>query len=373
MDPESFAKQLMENGVRFFTGVPDSFLNGFCTYIQKNVDARHHIIAANEGNAVALAAGYQMATGELPLVYMQNSGMGNAVNPLASLVDKNVYSIPMILLIGWRGEPGIGDHTQHETQGEITTKLLDDLGIPWKVINIDDQVSDVTEWAVNIAQQNNCPVALIARKGALSGKKIKPVDESYPLRREEVIQIVLDYLPSDTIYIATTGRATRELHVLREERGEGHKNDFLNVGSMGHASSVASGIALAKPDRQVVCLDGDAAVLMHMGSLAVIHKTIIPNFLHIVLNNGCHESVGGQPSMGQDVDLTEIAKSCGYQTIQNSADDRESLIDALRQLEIRDRAGFIDMRIRAGLRDDLGPLQVNLKEELDDFEYEIRV
>ncbi len=371
MNPEIFVKELRRNGIDFFTGVPDSFLNGFCTYIQMNIDARHHVIAANEGNAIAMAAGHQIATGGLPLIYMQNSGMGNALNPLISLADKNVYSIPMILLIGWRGEPGIGDHDQHTAQGEITTKLLEDMNILYRILGTEDVEADIAEWAMKKALQNKQPIALVVRKGVLSGDKRKPVDDSYPLRRENAIEILLDKLPTDTIYVATTGRATRELYILRVERGESHRCDFLNVGSMGHASSVAIGIALARPERQVVCLDGDAAALMHMGVMAATDKREIPNFLHIVLNNGCHESVGGQPSAGQKIDLTEVAEACGYQTVGSPAIDRDSLLNALEQLEVRNKAGFLDMRIRAGLRDDLGPLHVSLKEDLEELRKEL--
>ncbi len=372
MNSEIFVNKLRERGVDFFAGVPDSFLNSFCTYLQKNVDSGHHVIAANEGNAIAMAAGYQIATDRLPLVYMQNSGLGNAVNPLVSLADKNVYSVPMILLIGWRGEPGIGDHDQHRTQGEITTKMLDDMDIPYRVMGLSDKEDDMSDWAAKTARREESPVALIVRKGVFSGKKTKPNDDSYPLRRENVIEILLEYLPSDTIYVATTGRATRELHVLREERGESHRHDFLNVGSMGHASSVAVGMALARPNRQIVCLDGDAAALMHLGTFAVTDKCAIPNFLHVVLNNGCHESVGGQPSVGQKADLTVIAEACGYQTIGGPVIDRESLLEALKQLKDRDKAGFLDMWIRAGLRDDLGSLQASLKEELKELREELR-
>lgn len=369
---EQFVRKLQIEGIEFFAGVPDSFLNAFCTYIQNNIDKKHHIIAANEGNAIALAAGYYIASGNMPLVYMQNSGMGNALNPLVSLADKNVYSIPMILLIGWRGEPGIGDHAQHKIQGRITKKLLEDMEISYKVLSEEMDAEQCIEWCIRTAKDNSCPAALIIRKNVFSGDKKKIVDDSYPLRREEAIKIVLDYMPEDTVYVATTGRATRELYNLREERRESHEYDFLNVGSMGHAASVAAGLALAKQQRRIVCLDGDSAVIMHMGSLATVKKEDIPNLMHIVLNNGAHESVGGQPSVGHGINFTGIAKSCGYETIKKEVTTKEELIQAMRTLEKSSKASFIDVRICMGVRDHLGPLNINLQEELKMLRTELR-
>lgn len=365
MNPEVLAKELKNNGVDFYTGVPDSFLYGFCSYIQEYIDAGHHVTAANEGNAIGIAAGHYLASGKVPVVYMQNSGMGNAFNPLVSLADKHVYAIPMILLIGWRGEPGIGDHEQHKTQGELTTTLLNDMGIPYRIVGPESSEQEHAKWAADQARRLRQPVALLVRKGALSGEKKKPVDDSFPMRREDVIRIFLDYMPKDTIFVATTGRATRELYILREERGEGHEKDFLNVGSMGHASSVAMGIALEKPQRQVVCFDGDAAAMMHMGAFAAIDKRKIPNFLHVILNNGSHESVGGQPSVGHEICFTGIAENCRYQTVGKAIENAGDLIDVLQRMESRKKAGFIDVKIRSGLRDGLGPLKASLKAEID--------
>lgn len=371
LKPEKFVRELEDSGVEFFAGVPDSFLNEFCTYLQKNVDGYHHVIAPNEGNAVAIAAGYYIATGTTPLVYMQNSGMGNALNPLVSLAEKHVYSIPMILLIGWRGEPGIGDHEQHKMQGEITLKLLEDMNIPYKIIDT-ESTEESAVWAARTAKIEKQAVALVVKKGIFSKGKKKLTDDSYPMRREEVIETVLDTLPDDTIYVATTGRATRELYILREERNESHKCDFLNVGSMGHASSVAIGLALAEPERQIVCFDGDAAAIMHMGAFTSVSRLKLPNLIHIVLNNGFHESVGGQPSVGQIIDFTNIAKGCGYKTIGQSVTGREELVRTLKKLTENESAMFIDVRIRAGMRDDLGPLRVNLLDDIDELKEEMQ-
>ena len=367
IDQEKFFKALNDKDVGFFTGVPDSYLNAFCTYLAENVSSSKHIIAANEGNAVALASGYYFATGTVPLVYMQNSGMGNALNPLASLVNKDVYAVPMVLLIGWRGDPSVKDHAQHKAQGEITTKLLDILGIPYVVVKDDDAcVEEMVSWAVQMAKDTGVPTALIAQKGIFAENTKKPiVDDSYPMSREEAITVILDNMPKDTIFVATTGRATRELYHLRDERGETHDYDVLNLGSMGHASSIAMGMAQAIKNRLVVCLDGDAAAIMHLGALTTVSKYDMPNFLHIVLNNGAHESVGGQPSVGHLVDFVKIARGSGYraQVVENE----NSLITVLKEFNDGKAASFIDVRIRKGMRAVLPPLNINPRQLISDF------
>ncbi|MDO4563325.1 MAG: phosphonopyruvate decarboxylase [Clostridia bacterium] len=359
-----FLAALGAEGVEFFTGVPDSYLNGFCNHLLENVPGSRHIIAANEGNAIAIAAGYYFSTNTVPLVYMQNSGMGNTLNPLMSLADKNVYSVPLILLIGWRGEPSTGDWPQHETQGIVTTKLLDMLDIPYVIAPDDDaELASQVRWAVAKAKSDKCAVAIIGRKGVFaSEKKANIKDDKYPLCREDAIEAALNALPKDTIYSATTGRATRELYFLRERRGEGHDCDFLNVGSMGHASSVALGIAVANKHRNVVCLDGDAAAIMHMGAFAMASKVDVPNFIHIVLNNGAHESVGGQPSVGQMIDFTQIAKGTGYATASSFVSTREEISAALKELSGKGKAAFLDIRVHKGLNGTLPPLKISHSE-----------
>lgn len=365
INQKRFLNTLQESGVRFFTGVPDSFLNGFCNYLLEIIPEDRNVIAANEGNAIAIASGYYFSTGIIPLVYMQNSGMGNTLNPLVSLADRHVYSVPMILLIGWRGEPGTElKHPQHRTQGEITLKTLEMLDIPYVIAeDNDDKLEEQIRWAVKTAKEERKQVAVIGRKGVFAGgKKANIVDDRYPLCREEAIEIILDTMPEDTVYTATTGRATREIYFLRERRGEGHQHDFLNLGSMGHASSVALGIALAKRNRNVVCLDGDSAALMHMGCFTMVSKLNVPNFLHIVLNNGAHESVGGQPSAGQLVDFTKIAEGSGYRTIGKPVETKEELERAIRELTAQEKAAFIDVRIHKGLKGELPPLDISSKE-----------
>ena len=358
LDQKKVFECLATHGVTYFTGVPDSYLNGFCNYALSNCGDRN-VITANEGNAVALAAGHYLATKEIPLVYMQNSGEGNTVNPLASLADKDVYATPMILLIGWRGqgktEP---NHPQHWRQGEITTGLMDLLHIPYTVLTDDNEAFEMTvEKTVKYCKETRGVYALIAPKGVMADPdKPNNVDDVYPMSREEAIEVILDHMPEDTIYSATTGRATRELFFLREKRGETKAHDFLNVGSMGHASSVALGIALSKPDRKVVTLDGDSAAIMHMGAITMVSKVKAPNFMHVVLNNGAHESVGGQPSAGHLLDWTAIASACGYETVGKPATTEEELIAAIEQLKDCGRASFIDCRSHKGLSRKLPPI-----------------
>ncbi len=367
LDQKKVFDVLGKYGVNYFVGVPDSYLNGFCNYALANCGNRS-IIAANEGNAIAIAAGHYIATKEIPLVYMQNSGEGNTVNPIASLVDKDVYAIPMILLIGWRGQGNSEpNHPQHKLQGEITTGMMELLHIPYTILSdSDEEFESVMADAVKYCVEKRAPYALIAPKGVMAAsEKANNIDTTYPMSREEAIEVILDHMPRDTIYSATTGRATRELFFLREKRSEGKEHDFLNVGSMGHASSVAFGIALAKPDRKVVALDGDSAAIMHMGALTMVSKVSAPNYLHVILNNGAHESVGGQPSAGHLLDWTKIAEACGYQTVGHAVTTVEELIDAIKNLKDCGRAAFIDCRIHKGLTRKLPPIVFDHREAID--------
>lgn len=373
LDQERVFETLRENGVTFFTGVPDSYLNGFCNYALARFPERN-IIAANEGNAVGIACGHYFATKEIPLVYMQNSGEGNVINPLASLADKEVYAVPMILLIGWRGQGNTEpNHPQHKLQGEITTGLLDVMHIPYTVLeDDDDKFRETVEKAAEYCRKTRQPYGLIAPKGVMADPdKPNNVDDTYPMSREEAIEIILDEMPEDTIYSATTGRATRELFFLREKRGETKAHDFLNVGSMGHASSVALGIAMAKPERKVVALDGDSAAIMHMGALTMVSKVSAPNFMHVVLNNGAHESVGGQPSAGHLLDFTAIAEACGYETVGKAVTTEAELKEAISKLKDCGKASFIDCRIHKGLNRKLPPIVFDHREAIDNLMEEL--
>ncbi len=364
--------ELAGNEIGFFTGVPDSYLNEFCNYLLDHCPDGN-VIAANEGNAIAIAAGYYIATGKIPLVYMQNSGLGNAVNPLASLVDRHVYDVPMLLLIGWRGQPGTNDWAQHICQGAITPEILKSMNIPYRILPDDEvKAGPAVKWAVERVKQDRTTCALIVPKGVLSGSKSNNKDAEYPLSRSEAIETVVNYLPRDVIYSATTGRASRELFFLREKRKESTMHDFLNVGAMGHTSSVALGMALARPEREFVVFDGDAAVIMHMGALTMVSKRKVPNFLHIVLNNGAHESVGGQPSAGHMIDFTQIAAACGYATMGKAVTVKEELEEACRALFAKDRAGFIEVKIHKGLDGTLPPLNLSHKEAVNGLMRELQ-
>ncbi len=374
---KNFYQQLIDLNVKFFTGVPDTLLNEFCLFIDQNTPKENHVIAANEGSAIALAVGHFLGSKELSLVYMQNSGLGNALNPLLSLAGRNLYSIPMLMLIGWRGDPLFPDHPQHNKQGIITPRLLEELNIPFKVLEDNqDEVSQSLSWATHEALEKNSPVALIVKKGVMQEaekENLLELPSDLSLTREEAIRTIINTFPKNTLYIATTGRACRELYNLREEQNQTHQFDFLNVGAMGHALSIASGLALSQPEKQVVCLDGDSAAIMHLGSLAVINKKQIPNLLHIVLNNGCHESVGGQPSAGFSIDFSKIAESNGYKTVGHSVDSNNELKSALLLLNKRERAGFVDVHIRKGMRSSIPPLKFDHKESKNLFMNNINI
>lgn len=346
---------LLEQGVSFFTGVPDSLLKDICAHITDNVAADRHVIAANEGAAAALAAGWHLATGEMGLVYLQNSGLGNLVNPLMSLADPEVYSIPMLLLIGWRGEPGISDEPQHRKQGSVTLQTLQTLGISCEILpDSVEKAVDVIKSGVLIAQDRKAPHALIVKKGSFEPYKLrcKPAD-GFILRREEAIKHVLQVMEDKAVVVSTTGMASREVFEHREAQGEGHARDFLTVGCMGHASQIAMGIALAKPGVAVYCLDGDGALLMHMGSLAISGTSGLGNLKHVVINNGAHDSVGGQPTAALEVDIPAIAKACGYRWVA-STHQPEVLEKLLEEMKAAQGPAFLEIKVDKGNRADLG-------------------
>ena len=313
IDCKQFSECLREAGIGLFVGVPDSLLKSFCAYLTDNCGGSH-VIAANEGGAVGLAAGHYLATGKPALVYMQNSGQGNAVNPLCSLADPDVYSIPMVLLVGWRGQPGVKDEPQHVKQGKITVSMFETLGIPTEILPDDDEsAAETTRKMVGRAKAESRPVALIVRKGLFAEYKLqnkKPDIAALP--REQAIEDVLKSLPEDAVVVSTTGMISREVYETRERLGQDHSRDFLTVGSMGHASMIALGIARAQPSRRVYCLDGDGASIMQMGNMAIVGQSGCANLTHIVFNNAAHDSVGGQPTVGGAIDLPAIASACGY-------------------------------------------------------------
>lgn len=355
-------ESLKKMGIDFFTGVPDSLLNNFCLYLTQNYEEGKHVMAANEGNAIAIAAGHYMATGKIPVVYMQNSGIGNATNPLLSLTHDCVYGIPMILVIGWRGDPAISDHAQHKKQGELTPVLMKDMDIPYEILDDENTVVDKFAWAISKAKEISSPVALIAKKAILTEKvKKQEYPESKLMNREEAVSAVVDVLGNDAIYLGTTGRATREVHEQLKAHGVGEGHEWQNVGSMGHVSSVGLGIALAKPEQKVVVFDGDAAAVMHMGAFATNCRYKAGNMIHIVLNNGVNESVGGQPSAGYVVNLTEIAAACGYRTPGHAVKTKEELQAILKDFHKGDKPLLMDVHVRQGIRSDMPKLNIDHK------------
>lgn len=354
--PHEFCAALAAQQVDFFAGVPDSLLKDFCAYVTDTMPAERHVITANEGNAIGLATGYYLATNHIPLVYMQNSGLGNTVNPITSLADPLIYGIPMILLIGWRGEPNVHDEPQHQKMGAIQNDLLKALDIPFTELPTDPAaMSAAVVKAVQTAREQQRPYALVVKKDTFAKYKLmlKTVDQVLPLTREAAISQVLLSLPTEAVVVSTTGKASREIFELREQAGQGHAQDFLTVGSMGHASSIAFGIALAQNNRPVWCLDGDGAAIMHLGSMAVIGQRQPKNLYHIILNNFAHESVGGQPTAANTVDFLAVAKACGYQTaIRVSTADE--LATALANLAAQPAPVLLEIRCALGARENLG-------------------
>jgi phosphonopyruvate decarboxylase len=355
IDVALFYQQLLRKGIDFFCGVPDSLLKDFCAYVSDQTDPSSHIITANEGNAISLAAGYHLATGKIGLVYMQNSGMGNAINPLVSLMDPDVYSIPVLIIIGWRGEPEVKDEPQHLKQGKITLPLLGTLDIPYELLPNDNLLSsDCLSTCIDLAKKLCSPVAIVVRKNTFSSYKPKEKENEYQLTRETAITMIADSLSPMDILVSTTGKASRELHEFRFKNNDNNLGkDFLTVGSMGHTSQIALGIAISKPSRQVYCLDGDGSLIMHMGGMAIIGNADVSNFKHIVLNNGAHDSVGGQPTIGFDIDIPRIAEACGYNWVF-SVDDVESLKPKLKELQSCVGPALLEVKICKGARSDLG-------------------
>jgi phosphonopyruvate decarboxylase len=352
--PQFLFNSLNENCIDFFCGVPDSLLKNFCAYVTDNAGENKHIITANEGGAIGLAAGYHMATRKYPLVYMQNSGIGNAVNPILSLADPDVYSIPMVLLIGWRGEPEVHDEPQHIKQGKITLDLLETLGIEYAILadNHEEAALQITA-CVKYLDEMSAPYALVVKKQTFADYKLQTINKNANLlNREEAIGMVAEKLNADDIVISTTGMISRELYEYRDKLGQGHHRDFLTVGSMGHASQIALGIALQKKDRRVFCFDGDGALIMHLGSMAIIGSNLPPNYTHILFNNGAHDSVGGQPTVAFSIDLPRIALACGYKCAF-TVGDHESFEKIYKKCN-DDGPHFIEIKVSTGARSDLG-------------------
>ena len=360
ISPKFFYDTLASYDINFYAGVPDSLLKNLCAYITDHADASHNIIAANEGGAMGLAAGHYLATSQIPVVYMQNSGEGNIINPLASLTDPDVYNIPVLLVIGWRGKPGVHDEPQHVKQGKVTTGLLNVMGIDYTVLSKDEDKAEAQiKKAVAYMQATKQCYALVIEKDTFDTYQL--VNNQSPitlnLSREEAIQTVASYLAPKDCIVSTTGMISRELFEYRTAKNEGHECDFLTVGSMGHASQIALGIALEKQDRKVWCFDGDGASIMHMGSMAIVASKAPKNYIHVVFNNGAHDSVGGQPTVGLQIDLPAIAKAVGYKqvySVDNKEDLNKLLTSSLFHQTSSEGPVFLEIRVKKGNRKDLG-------------------
>ena len=353
--PEFFIEKLRENGIDCFAGVPDSLLKNICAYITDHCDAEHNIIAANEGAAVGLAAGHYLATGQPACVYMQNSGEGNIINPLASLTDPDVYNIPVLLVIGWRGKPGVHDEPQHVKQGKVTTGLLNVMGIDYTVLSKEEDKAEAQiKKAVAFMQATKQCYALVIEKDTFEDYKLQNVEKNdLYMSREEAIQTVAATLGEKDCIVSTTGMISRELFEYRAAMNQGHERDFLTVGSMGHASQIALGIAMAKQDRKVWCFDGDGASIMHMGSMAIVGQKSPKNYIHVVFNNGAHDSVGGQPTVGLNIDFPAIARAVGYQHVY-SVETKDYLQELLAKTKTQEGTVFLEVKVKKGNRKDLG-------------------
>ena len=356
--PEFFIEALREKGIDCFAGVPDSLLKNICAYITDHFDAAHNIIAANEGAAVGLAVGHYLATGQPACVYMQNSGEGNIINPLASLTDQEVYNIPVLLLIGWRGRPGVHDEPQHVKQGKVTTGLLNVMGVNYEVLSKEENKAAKQIAKAAKALANKEVFALVIEKDTFEDYKLQNVEiNDLTMTREEAIQTVAAALGEKDCIVSTTGMISRELFEYRAAMNQGHERDFLTVGSMGHASQIALGIAMAKTDRKVWCFDGDGAAIMHMGSMAIVANKAPKNYVHVVFNNGAHDSVGGQPTVGLKIDLPAVAKAVGYKAAisVSSKEELEKELSTLNsQLSTLGGPILLEVQVKKGNRKDLG-------------------
>jgi phosphonopyruvate decarboxylase len=355
IDPARFVEVCREHGVNFYTGVPDSLLKELNAQILGGLPAGQHVIAANEGAAVGIAIGHYLRTGDPAAVYLQNSGFGNLVNPLLSLADPDVYGVPMLVIVGWRGQPGVRDEPQHLKQGRIMQPLLDALQLPWAVLPADPAAAEqCLATGVATAVERSCPYLLLVEKGTFVASTVSfAPPEPGPAAREAALVALVEAVGDGPVIVSTTGMLSRELFEHRVRAGGDGSRDFLTVGGMGHACSIALGIALREPDREVWCFDGDGALLMHMGSLAVIADHAPPGYFHVVFNNGVHDSVGGQPTSIDRVDVAAAARAVGYRYAA-STDDPSVLAKEVAALRTHGGPSLLELRVRPGNRPDLG-------------------
>jgi phosphonopyruvate decarboxylase len=369
INTKDFYNQLQECGIDFFTGVPDSLLKDICGFITDETPKERNIISANEGGAIGLAMGYNMSTSKIPLVYMQNSGFGNTINPLLSLADPKVYGIPMLLLVGWRGEPNIKDEPQHVKQGEVSEILLQSLNIPYSIISSEtENFSNLLNDAVEVMKSKSTPYVILVRKGTFEKYSLKNEKVTdYDLNREGAVKKIIDLINKDDIIVSTTGKTSREVFEYREEIRDGHEKDFLTVGGMGHTNQIALGIAIGKPNRTIYCIDGDGAVLMHTGSLGIIGDIAPSNLKHIIINNGAHDSVGGQPTIGFDINFRKIAEGFNYKkTFQIKM--LNEFDEVFKNFKNSSGPSLLEILVNKGARKNLGRPTISPKENKANFE-----
>ena len=333
IDPTQFVGHLHASGLDVWAGVPDSLLKDLCAAASEKLGDRF-VISANEGNAVGAACGWYVGTGRPAVVYMQNSGEGNAVNPLLSIADPDVYSIPMLLVIGWRGEPGVHDEPQHVKQGKATCALLEAMGVPYEVLDPDGWRGQL-EGLLGAMRSQSRPMALVVRKGSFGAYPFSPADDGAPMTREGALEALLGCLGEDDLVVSTTGKTSREVFEIRERRGQGH----------------AYGMALGT-DADVWCVDGDGSLLMHMGAFPVMAQKWPENLKYLVNVNGAHESVGGQPTVGLEMDVPGMLRACGIAPVAQASTpgEIEAGVSALRDGSAR----ALVLTTRQGSRADLG-------------------
>jgi len=362
IDAKKFLKILSKMGINYAYGVPDSLLKEFCFELDEIDSPLKNQLCINEGNAIAMALGYHLGSKKVAAVYLQNSGLGNCINPIVSLAAEEIYSVPMLLIIGWRGHPSEADEPQHKVQGKITPSMLDIIGVKYEIFDRDTlDIEKVLKKLISTSTKSKSPVALLVKKGAFKKNENKSqpnfVDD---FKRETAIEVIIKNIPKKALIVSTTGMASRELFELRKRHNQKHDKDFLTVGGMGYASSIGLAIAEQNKNKTVICLDGDGAILMHMGVMALIANLKFKNFVHIVLNNGAHDSVGGQKTIAKSFSLSKIAENLGYEHVKK-VQNSEELFMELSKIKSKSGLRFIEIIISKGSRSDLGRPSISTK------------
>ena len=356
IDANFLFDKLKNNNINFFTGVPDSLLKDFCAYVSDNCEKDKHVIASNEGNAIAIGAGYYFGTKEIPLVYLQNSGFGNTINPITSLLTESVYNIPMLILIGWRGQPGKKDEPQHFMMGKQMEELLESLKLKYSILpDYNEGVEINLKEAVDYMKSTSKPYIFLVQNHSFNKYKLNEQQNlEYIFSREQILHMIMKNITNNEILVSTTGMLSRELYEYRKQKNEPIK-DILNVGSMGHCSSIGLGLSISNKNKNILTLDGDGSVLMHMGSMAINGCSGCKNFKHIIFNNGAHDSVGGQKTEGFNVNFENIAIGCNYNIIKcNDYNSEEEIVRSIKELLINDGPILLELRCKKGARTDLG-------------------